>query len=146
MIKKRILFVCKHNIFRSQVAESLFNKLNKNKKYSADSAGIIKWDKKDLVGDNAYKIERKISTKMGIRLKKKSKGLNSSLLKNTNIVVIVADDVAIEIFKKEKSFNGKIIVWKTRDVKSKDKIKEKVALKSIKFIEKKIKNFIKTLR
>jgi len=46
MVKKiNILFICKHNLFRSQVAENFFNKLNKNKKYKSDSAGIIKWDK-----------------------------------------------------------------------------------------------------
>ena len=145
MMKKRILFICKHNVFRSQVAESIFNKLNKNKKYTADSAGLIKWDKKNLKGDTAYKAERKVSKEKGIKLKKDSKGLNSSLLKSSDILVIVADDVPASIFKKDKSFGGKIIVWKIRDVKSKDKGKEKVALKSIKFIEKKVKNLVKNL-
>ena len=31
-------------MFRSQVAESIFKKLNKNKKYNSDSAGVIKGD------------------------------------------------------------------------------------------------------
>lgn len=144
-MKKRILFICKHNVFRSQVAESLFNKLNKNKKYIADSAGLIKWNKKDLVGDITYKAEKKVSEKKMIKLGKNSKGLNSSLLKSSDILVIVADDVPASIFKKEKSFDGKIIVWKTKDVKARHKRKEKVALKSIKFIEKKVKNLVKNL-
>lgn len=145
MIKKKILFVCKHNIFRSQVAKSIFNKLNKNKKYVADSAGLIKWDKKDLKGDIGYKAEKRASKKKGIILKRNSKGLNSSMLKHTDILVIVADDVPQSIFKKADYFNGKIIVWKTRDVKDRDKEKEKIALRSIKFIEKKVGNLIKKL-
>ena len=64
MGKKRILFVCKHNIFRSQVAENLFNKLNKNKKYISDSAGLIKWDKKDLKRNDGYKAEKKVSREL----------------------------------------------------------------------------------
>lgn len=146
MVKKRILFVCKHNLFRSQFAEILFNKLNKNKKYTADSAGLIKWDKKDLAKDTAYKAERKVSKEKGIKLKKDSKGLNSSLLRLTDILIIVADDVPPSIFKKDKSFNGKIIVWKIKDVKSKDKRKEKIALNSVKFIEKKVKELVKRLK
>ena len=36
-----ILFVCKFNNTRSQIAAFLFNKLNKNKGWKADSAGLI---------------------------------------------------------------------------------------------------------
>ena len=58
MNKKKILFVCKHNVFRSRTAEVLFNKYNKNKKYSANSAGLIKYEKKDLIGDKGYHAEK----------------------------------------------------------------------------------------
>jgi len=146
MAKKRILFVCKHNLFRSQVAESFFKKMNKNKKYVGDGAGIIEWDKKKLAGDKAYEIERKVVKRFGIKLGKKSKSLSSGLLKKTNIVVIVADDVPVSIFKKEKSFEGKIILWKTKDVKAHHKNKEKVATDTIKFIEKKVKTLVKNLK
>jgi len=37
----KILFVCKHNRFRSKVAEAFFNKLKKNKKIKAESAGLV---------------------------------------------------------------------------------------------------------
>ena len=144
-MKKRILFVCKHNLFRSQVAESFFNELNKNKKYIADSAGLIKWDKKDSKGDTSYKAEKKATEKKGIILNRNSKGLGSSMLKHTDILVIVADDVPVSIFKKADYFKGKIIVWKTRDVRENDKDKEKIAFRSVKFIEKKVKKFVKQL-
>ena len=143
---KKVLFVCKHNLFRSQIAEGFFKKMNKNKNYSATSAGIIRWDKKDLLGDGDYKIEKKPSKKFGIGLGKKSRGLSASILKDTDILVIVADDVSPAIFRDEKSFNGRIIVWKTRDVKAKDKNKELVALKSIKYIREKVEEFVKRLK
>jgi len=145
-MKKRVLFICKHNLFRSQVAESFFKKMNENKKYIGDGAGIIKWNKKDLVGDKAYEMEKKVTRKLGVKIGRKSKPLSSSLLKKTDIVVIVADDVHPSIFKDEKSFKGKIILWKTTDVKAHHKNKEKVAMKTIKFIENKVKRLVKELK
>src|SRR3989344_4347445 len=129
MVKKiNILFVCRHNLFRSQIANAFFKKLNKNKKYQSESAGIIKWSKKDLVNDKDYEIEKKISRRHGININKPSKCVTSSLLKKTDILIIVADDVSNKIFNNEKSFNGKLIVWKASDIKINDKQKEKVAL------------------
>ena len=145
VMKKRILFICKHNIFRSQVAESLFKRINRNKKYFGDGAGIIKWDTKDL-GDESYKAEQRVAKRFGLKLGRKSKPMSSSLLKSTDILVIVADDVPSSIFKEEKSFKGKIIVWKTMDVKSHHKNKEKIATETIKFVEKKVKELVRKLK
>ena len=145
-MKKRILFICKHNLFRSQVAESFFKKMNKNKKYIGDGAGIIKWDKKDLIGDKTYEIEKRVAKKFGVELGKKSKPLSSNLLKKTNILIIVADDVPDSIFREEEIFRGKVIVWKTKDVKAHHKNKEKIATETIKFIENKVKVLVKELK
>ena len=141
-----MLFVCKHNVFRSRVAEAFFNKLNKNKNYRVESAGIIKWDKKNLRNDDdAYQAEKKMIRKFGIKTGGNSRGLSSSLLKRINIVIIVADDVSPSIFK-DKSFNGKVIVWKTPDVKPRDTKKEKIALKSNRYIENKVKELVEKLK
>ncbi|MBU2615912.1 MAG: hypothetical protein KKC19_02305 [Nanoarchaeota archaeon] len=142
---KRILFVCKHNIFRSRVAEELFKKLIRKKNYKARSAGVIRWDKRDLRKDGSFEAEKRVAKKKGIKLSVKSRGLSSSLLKDTDIVVIVADDVSFEIFK-DKSFGGKLISWKIPDVKDEDKNKEKAALEIILLIEEKIKKFVRRLR
>ncbi|MBU2615492.1 MAG: hypothetical protein KKC19_00110 [Nanoarchaeota archaeon] len=142
---KRILFVCKHNIFRSRIAEELFKKLIKKKDYKALSAGIIKWNKRDLRKDGGFEAEKRVAKKKGINLSVKSRGLSSSLLRDTDIVVIVADDVSFEIFK-DKSFGGKLISWKIPDVKDENKDKERVALKIILLIEEKIKKFVGKLR
>lgn len=39
--KMKILFICKYNAFRSRVAEEYFNKINRNKKITTLSRGII---------------------------------------------------------------------------------------------------------
>ena len=142
---KRVLFICKHNIFRSRIAEMLFNKFNKNKDYKASSAGLIRWKKRDLKGVKGFLAEKTVAKKYGLNLKVKSKSINSSILKKTDLLVIVANDVPKSIFEKERSFNGKLIVWKITDVKPKDKDKELVAEKAIKFIENKVKNLVDNL-
>jgi len=144
---KNILFVCKHNVFRSQVAEEFFNKLNKNKNYKAQSAGLMPYKKEDLVKDEGYIIEKKIVKKFGLKFKGKSKGINSNILKKTDILVLVANNVPPSLFRKEEpAFKGKVIVWKIKDVRVKDKKKDKVVFNSIKKIEEKIKDFVKKLK
>ena len=145
---KKVLFVCKNNVFRSRIAEYFFKKINKNKKYKAESAGIFKWNKKDLKKDKGYHALKKVIKKLGIKLPMNSKGINSSLLKKTDILVIVADDVPSFLFKDKKAFNGKIIVWKTKDVEEGDKHYEKrgTMYRSIKFIERKVREFVKKLK
>jgi protein-tyrosine-phosphatase len=143
---KKILFVCKHNILRSRVAEIFFKKFNKSKKYKAESAGLIKWDKRHLVGDKGYEAEKIALRKLNLDFKPNSKGLSSSILKRIDILVIVADDVPPSIFRDEKAFDGKVVVWKIRDVKNKDKDKKKVAEDIIRHIEKKVREFVKELK
>ena len=143
---KKILFVCKHNLFRSQVARTLFNKYNKNKRYVADGAGVIKWDKKDLGVNAGFRAEKKACKEKGIILRGNSKGLSSTLLNATDILIIVADNVHPSIFKNDRSFNGKLFVWKIPDVKDNDRNKEKIAHKTIKFIDKKVKKFVGKLK
>jgi len=147
MKKINILFVCKHNVFRSQVAEEFFNRLNKNKNYKAQSAGLISFKKEDLTNDKGYKVEKKIVKKFGLKFNGKSKKINSSVLKKTDILILVANNVHPSLFREEEpSFNGKVIVWKIPDVKIKEKNKAKVAENSIKKIEEKVKDFVKKLR
>ena len=145
MNKKKILFICKHNVFRSRTAEVLFNKYNKNKKYSANSAGLIKYEKKDLIGDKGYHAEKDAWKELGLKVNLNSKALDSSVLKNIDIVVIVADDVPKEIFN-DKITKAKVILWKIKDVKSDYKNKHAVAMNSIKQIDKKVLGFVRSLR
>lgn len=111
----KILFVCKHNRFRSKFAEALFNKYNKNKKYVADSAGLIR---------GRYpldKVQAEIGRKRGIILKGRPKGLSSELLFLQDKVIIVANDVPASIFIGRKNKNKSVLkveVWKIPDTRS----------------------------
>ncbi len=95
MIKK-ILFICKHNRFRSKTAEMFFNKFNKNKNYVAIGAGLL---------PGSYpldKVQVKVAKEFGIKLHGKPKPITMELLKKIDILVIVADNVPSEIFKSKK--------------------------------------------
>jgi protein-tyrosine-phosphatase len=106
-----ILFVCKHNKFRSKVAESYFNRMNKNKKNKAKSAGIIK----------EYSYEKntvKVLSKLGIKFEGKPQPLTKSLIKWQDITIIAADNVPKSIFSNNKFHGGNPEVWKIPDAPS----------------------------
>ena len=128
-----ILFICRHNRFRSKVAEAIFNKLNRNKSIKAESAGIIK----DIP---ASKNVRKVMKDKRMKLKSIiSRRFNEGIIKRTDIIVIVADNVSKGIFRK---FRKKIIVWKISDVSQSD---VKGIRKRVGMIEKRVAGLIKNL-
>jgi len=109
-----ILFICKHNRFRSKIAEAFFNKYNRNSGNEAKSRGIIK----DIdIAPNVLKVAKqnkiKLKSKKSIKLKK-------SDIKWAELIVIVANNVS-----KKDVGTGKreIIVWKIKDT-SQENIKE----------------------
>lgn len=104
-----ILFVCRYNRFRSRVAEEYFNQINKNKNLHAESSGII-------IGSYPLdKNEMKIAKEMGLDISGKPRGLSSALMKNTDMVVIVANNVPKKIFTYSR-VKRKVIVWRIKDV------------------------------
>ncbi|VVB78200.1 Protein ArsC [uncultured archaeon] len=124
----KILFICKHNKFRSKVSESIFNQLNKNKKILAESAGLIGSDHPtpesvvNVLMEKGYDLKDRIARRV-----------DSSKINNYDLLVIVADNVDPAFFK--NSFNGEIIWWKITDCidtdipgirKRVDEIEEKV--------------------
>ena len=100
---KRVLFVCKHNRFRSKVAEAFFKKYNKKPGVKAESAAI----KPDYipVSKNVVKALKEIGIN---KVNRKPRKLNSKILNKADLVVVVADDV-------NRKFSKKIIVWKIKD-------------------------------
>lgn len=81
--KKNVLFICKYNSCRSQIAEGFLNTLFKDK-YQAFSAGIIK------TNVNPYAIE--VMKELGIDLSKHySKKIEDFKEKNFDFVVTVCD-------------------------------------------------------
>lgn len=120
-----LLFVCKHNVFRSKVAEAYFKKINKNKEINASSAGIIKADTLTEIEKKIVKLQRKIAKEFGIEFKEGSRQLSISLLKEQDMIIIVADDVPEKAFRNPfYSKSGlKIIIWKIPDVKGNKNVK-----------------------
>ena len=130
-----ILFVCKYNRFRSRVAEAYFKEINKNKHLQAMSAGIIRGD---------YPLNRtevSAAKKLGIDISGKPLAIDVDLLKRTDLVIIVADNVPKEIFY--TTFNKRVILWRISDIEcgdGKDLIERK-----IKIIMSKVKKLLKKL-
>jgi len=124
MKQKNILFVCKYNRFRSRVAEAYFNKINKNKDIQAKSAGIIKgWVPLD---EN----EVEVTKEFGLDITGEPTALSTDLLKNTNKIIIVADNVQVSLFddiaiadNSSIKFNkeSKVILWGIKDESLSDK-------------------------
>jgi protein-tyrosine-phosphatase len=133
-MKKRIIFICKFNRFRSQIAAGFFEKLKMNNKYVVASAGVIR-------GQPISKVVKEIASRYKLKLSK-PKGLVREILNKQDVIVIVADDVPLAIFKNLKK-SGKIVkVWKVHDAKetSVSKIKP-----SVHAIEEKVKKLVKEL-
>ena len=128
---KKVLFICKHNRFRSKVAEALFKRYNKNKKIKAESCGT----NLDYipVAKNVVKALKEFGVN---KVNRHPRKINNKLINNSDLIIIVANNVSRGIFKK---FRKKIIVWKISDT-SQDNYKG--ILKRVKLIEKRIKKLI----
>jgi protein-tyrosine-phosphatase len=116
-----ILFVCKYNRFRSRIAESYFNKINKNKQIKATSRGVIRGDYP------LNKTEVCAAKKFGIDIYGKPQTMNIELLKKIDLIVIVADNVPKELFY--TTFKKRVLLWRIRDIEhndGKDLIERKV--------------------
>jgi protein-tyrosine-phosphatase len=131
----KIIFICKHNRFRSKIAEALFRKLNKNKKIKISSAGLIK-------GSPISKQIINVAKSHEINVKGKPKFLSSKLLKQQNILVNVAENVPSQIFREYK--NLKIMSWHIRDVLSQNHYNRRTG-KTIEEIRKKVEKLVKKL-
>ena len=137
----RILFVCRYNRFRSRVAEAYFNKINKNKKIKARSAGLIQ----------GYPVEKKttnlLKKEFGINISGKTRGLNSKDISWQNITVIVADNVPEAVFYRNKPLGKRVIKYSVSDVSTNDsKIKIAVAKRIFRKVDKLVKQLNKELK
>lgn len=121
----KVLFLCKHNKFRSRVAEAYFNKLNKKKKIKnrAKSAGFA------IIPGRLDKWEIIYCLKLGFDIRGKQKKLNQKLLNWQDLIIIVADDVRRSQIKNYKKY--KIVVWKIKDTEVTDKEGIKKIIKEI---------------
>lgn len=131
----RILFVCKHNRFRSKVAECIFNKQNKNPRYRAESAGILLDPIRPYVSENVVKVIKE----KGYVVKGKPKQFNKKMLRAFDILVIVANNVEEELFSE---FKGRVLRWNIFDC---DECDVNSIKKIIDEIERKVRELINML-
>jgi len=129
-----IIFICKHNVFRSRVAESYFAKINRNKNIHVSSGGLIVGE---ILGIN----QKKAMKELNVEPISKPKNVSARLLKKQDLVVVVADDVPEEIFN-SRIYIKRVIFWRIPDVF--DNSKEK-SIKVIKSIMKRVDELVKSL-
>lgn len=108
--KMKILFICKYNRFRSQIAESYFKKINKDRSIKFSSAGII-------IGVPIAKSVKQIGRKLGLKISGKPKGIRENLLGEIDLLVIVANDVPEQLFETK---TRKLIKWNIPDTSQGD--------------------------
>jgi len=120
--KMGILFVCKYNRFRSRVAESYFNKVNKN--ISVSSAGIF-------IGRSISPRMKAEVKKYGIIISGTPRAISSKLLSETDMVIIVADDVPKSLFKFNGKYPQRVIKWSIKDSRSSDKLAVDITVRKI---------------
>lgn len=128
-----ILFVCRHNRFRSQIAESYFNKINKNKNLIAKSAGIFK---------GSYPLDKQqceVAKKLGIKICKRPQAISEHILNWKNIIIAITNDLPEGLFN-YSTHNHKVINWKILDEENQN---EKNVEKIIKQIKKKVDKLVK---
>ena len=106
-----ILFICKYNRFRSKIAEAYFKNLiaEYDHEFKVKSAGIIK---------GHYPLDstqKKIAKKFGIDINNPPQGLSVELLRWTDIIVIVADNVPPMLFRNQKRYGKRVIHWNIPD-------------------------------
>jgi protein-tyrosine-phosphatase len=110
-----ILFVCKHNRFRSKAAEALFKYHYKGESAKARSGGVILDFMHPYMSRNVVWALR--ARGVGIR-DDGSRKVDDLLLKWADRIIIVADNVSSEFLKEFKSRVSAI--WAVKDVSEND--------------------------
>ena len=130
----KILFVCKYNRLRSKIAENLFRFYDVDKKHEVKSSGLRSY----LMNPYIVPRAKLLLEQRGVKVEEDSSNMiNDYLIKWADKIIIVADDIPIDIFPKEKTE-----VWEVSDIDDKDDRKVSVKIDEI---DVKIKEFIANL-
>jgi protein-tyrosine-phosphatase len=133
----KVLFICKHNRFRSKVAEVLFNKYTENKNWEAESAGIQLDPKRKGVALNVRKVLKKIFNIN--KINNVSRKLTKKMIKKADLIVNVADNVKLP---KNLIKGKKVLHWKITDTSQEDYLG---ILKRVFLIKKKVRKLVRGL-
>lgn len=105
----KILFICKHNVFRSRVAEEAMKRISN---HDITSGGVIRYD------GNMNKAQQEVCKEFGLVLPNQSKTLDLRNLREQDLIIIVADDVPQAIFDHPEYNLKEIRRWEIEDVDS----------------------------
>ncbi len=132
----KVLFICKANIGRSQIAEALYNKYTNSKE--AFSAGTVaKGAGKKIEEHERTDFVLDILDKEEINIREHTiKRLNENMIKDANKVIVMTDQESWPNYLKN---SPKIEYWNIKDGKGKD---YNFHIKMIKQIKQKIKKLL----
>jgi protein-tyrosine-phosphatase len=103
-----ILFICRHNKFRSKIAEAYFNKINQNENLKAESAGIFQ-------GSYPFsETEMAIGENLGINIVGKPRAISTDLLRWQDVIIAITDDLPEGLFN-YGTHNYNVIRWEIKD-------------------------------
>jgi protein-tyrosine-phosphatase len=135
----KILFICKHNVFRSRIAEEYFKKINCNKKIEVISRGIV-------MGGHSDKEQREIPKQLlGIDIdKRKPVPLTKQDLENSDKIIVVANDIPRRVFDYQMMYiQDKVFIWKIKD----EQLQNKKNIKQTTFeIKKRVDKLVEELK
>ncbi|MBI5803220.1 hypothetical protein HY448_00860 [Candidatus Pacearchaeota archaeon] len=136
--KMKLIFVCKHNVFRSRVAEAYFKKINKNPRIKVISRGII------MGGEPDYQQARISKDVLGIDInKRKPIPLKIPEMVDADLIVVVANDIPKVVFDYQLApIEEKVVIWNVKD----EQLGNKKNIKNILLlIKRKVDKLIKNL-
>jgi protein-tyrosine-phosphatase len=106
-MKKKVMFICKYNMFRSKIAEAYFKKLHPG--HPVRSRGII------AGRTNRHAKEIYLPKKLGLNIQSKPNSIKYSDLEWADLIVVAANNVPAKLFHSKRT-NAKVIQWNIPDV------------------------------
>ncbi|MDO8537812.1 MAG: arsenate reductase ArsC [archaeon] len=110
----KILFVCRANIGRSQIAEAFFNKLSKKHKAISAGAQVDEDNGKVLIEPKVIEPMKEIGFDIS---KNKQKQVTQKMIKEADKIICMAKKEELPDYLKK---SNKLIFWKVENAKGKD--------------------------
>jgi protein-tyrosine-phosphatase len=131
----KILFLCNKNRFRSKIASTVFNSLNKKRELYAEDAGVLLDSYKPEIDDNV----REIMKQKGYYISGRPGQFSKNLLKKFEMLIIVANSIEESLLSE---FHGRKFIWNIMNCDACDVSEIK---KIVEEIENKVKELIRNI-
>lgn len=128
-----ILFLCETNRFQSKVAEVLFNKMNRNNKFNAKSAGL------NYGGYYLDKKMLKVCDEIGINIETRPVKLTKQMWNAFDWIITTSESLKLELTHEDKERGKTLISWDIEELEGHD---EEDIKKTIRQIAKKVKELV----